>query len=452
MPSPYSGNPTNFPQDIDILSGGDLPNTTNFNTAYEGLADRTAALNSQAIANAAVTWKTLTNVNPEQSVFGSIIWCGCWDPFNEQWLTGTSTALGGVACFYNYSYDGHNWGVVLPTLSNPYFPIAMAVEPITGIIASIRTDFTVHWTITVQLQGLPAVEETPTGAGSFLPGQGVMCYFYATTNASLKQWMFVGGSGVTGHSPWTGMSVQGVGVGGSGAWTNNQSHLPTNWITGTNSVFQWLYAIDESFPMAGDGNNIVFVQCGARPGIDHSYLLQWNQSAPTTFTDITPALLSGTTYQIRGFAYSAQDQLWGMVIVDGDLAGHGAFPATTYFLTSPDLVTWNVVYTFVDFYAGGLAVAGNIWSIPVYNSFFGSESDRVLVSFNVSLGINQTWASADFMDKPSMGALASSGYAGKIFRSNGHQFFMATLLGGTPLGPTYQADAGTSNASYNGFV
>src|SRR5580700_7007619 len=53
-PTPYAGNPNNYPASIPTLSGGDLPNTTNFNAPLEGLADRTANLH----ANVAVpTWK-----------------------------------------------------------------------------------------------------------------------------------------------------------------------------------------------------------------------------------------------------------------------------------------------------------------------------------------------------------------------------------------------------------
>src|SRR5579872_1376533 len=47
MPTPYAGNPASYPAAINILSGSDVPNSTNFNTAYEGLADRTAFLNAQ---------------------------------------------------------------------------------------------------------------------------------------------------------------------------------------------------------------------------------------------------------------------------------------------------------------------------------------------------------------------------------------------------------------------
>ena len=41
---PYAGSPTSWPTAVDILSGSDLPSTTNFNTTSEGTLDRTAYL------------------------------------------------------------------------------------------------------------------------------------------------------------------------------------------------------------------------------------------------------------------------------------------------------------------------------------------------------------------------------------------------------------------------
>jgi hypothetical protein len=442
-PVPYGGNPANYPEDIDILAGSDLPNTTNFNTPYEGLADRTAWLRGAVVAGGAANWSELANVNPGIiSGGGTTIYSGGWDPLFEQWiLANTIASSGTVTTLYSSSFNGQDWYPLYPLVSNPtWLPIAMAVQPATGIIASVRSDLSSHYSVTTQVQGQASVEQTVASPGMINDvGQGCMVYFYSTVNAASKGWLFVGATGAIGTTSWNGGAL----FGGPAAtqWTNATTYLPASFsplpASSPNQVYQWLAAIDESFPAAGDCNNVVFAQCGTKPGTtDRSHLLQWNQAAPTTFADITPTYLSSGTRQVRGIAWGPVDQLWGMVCVDGDDNGNGASPVNSYFLTSPDLVTWTLVYTFADYHAGGLACAGNVWSVILNNSAFSLNaaiSNRVVYSNNVSLGVLQTWQAANYMDNPltSICILASSGSPQRLYMGNGQQFCTAYLYGAT---------------------
>lgn len=458
MPAPYAGNQASYPASVDILSGSDLPNTTNFNTAWEGGLDRTAFLNGAIVANAGCNWPRLVNPNPWMISVGSIIWSACWDPFNEFWICGSSYDLFGTATVvYNYSFNGRDWGQIdtVSTLTNQ-FPIAMAVDGL-GTHACVRSDFTSTYHITVQTQPHAVVNVAPTGSGTWTPGQGVMVYF---AGDGPSQWMFQGASGILGVATvWTGMAVHGQ-VTGAGpppvtAWINDQTLLPANWSANSgsgNMVFAWLAAIDESFPLAGDATQVVFGQCGFRHGVDSSYLLHWVGTSSTVYTDITPSFLASGSYQLRGLAYSPVDQLWGMVVTDGDMNGHGTTPANSYFLTSPDLVTWTSVFTFFDFMASGLACNGNVWSMMVCETLYTDQtSNRILFSNNVSLGVLQSWEAADYTDNPSMVNLAPTGYSGRIYMGNSGQFFTAYPFGGVPLPAPQIAYAGASSVAINGL-
>lgn len=58
MSSTYAGNPANYPTSITIPSDGDVPNAASVNAALEGLADRTAAIQSLRVDSftASGTW------------------------------------------------------------------------------------------------------------------------------------------------------------------------------------------------------------------------------------------------------------------------------------------------------------------------------------------------------------------------------------------------------------
>ena len=111
--------------------------------------------------------------------------------------------------------------------------------------------------------------------------------------------------------------------------------------------------------------------------------------------------------------------------MDGDGNGHGASPVNSYFLTSPDLVTWTTVQTFAYTMAVGLAANLSAWIIVAGTS----GGTRILYSVNVSTGILQTWKFADYMDHASVFSLATSGYPGRIVLGNGQQFMTAVLDG-----------------------
>jgi hypothetical protein len=110
MPTPYPGDPSNFPADVNILSGGDAPNSTNFNTAYEGTLDRTAFLFQTAAANFGQRLSRPVMADPTDTQHENPAFCSPeWDPKNNQWIQGT---WDGAAAFEIFiSYDGHdeNW-------------------------------------------------------------------------------------------------------------------------------------------------------------------------------------------------------------------------------------------------------------------------------------------------------------------------------------------------------
>lgn len=98
MPVPYAGNPANYPEDVEILSGSDAPSTTSINTPFENLADRTAYLYAQLGHQNAQNWSPEFQFDSA----GGFNWVGMgWSPIVSQWLLfGGHVANGMLATTY----------------------------------------------------------------------------------------------------------------------------------------------------------------------------------------------------------------------------------------------------------------------------------------------------------------------------------------------------------------
>ena len=106
MGTPYAGNQDDFPQNITILSGSDLPNTTNFNTTSEGLADRTAYVFKRARS---LNW--LPSYMPVLTGPILTLSCTAFDTLTLKWIV--SGDPGGWPELMGTGYGDEQLGVVL---------------------------------------------------------------------------------------------------------------------------------------------------------------------------------------------------------------------------------------------------------------------------------------------------------------------------------------------------
>lgn len=153
--------------------------------------------------------------------------------------------------------------------------------------------------------------------------------------------------------------------------------------------------------------------CGLTPGssTDRSRILSLTAGAPV---DVTPSFLTSGAEQLRGVCYGPTDSLWGAVTTDASGASH--------VYTSPDLVTWTAVSSFPNTVAAGIAVAGNVWALYVFQ-FAVPHTNRVLVCGGIG-ATTPVWTPADFTD---VNQITSRTNVIGAFLSSGQQLLAAEL-------------------------
>jgi hypothetical protein len=111
MPAAYAGNSANYPAAVNVLSGSDLPNSTNFNTTSEATIDRTAYL-AAAIPHVGQSWRPSF---PGSSLLATgQPYKPAWDYNIGAWLVPymVGPTLGAYALYVSWSHgldDGGFW-------------------------------------------------------------------------------------------------------------------------------------------------------------------------------------------------------------------------------------------------------------------------------------------------------------------------------------------------------
>jgi hypothetical protein len=321
---------------------------------------------------AAANWNDPVTDVGSPSLPGAVPLCATWDQYFQRWIVGGT--INGGAMFLSFSPDGgKSWaqlpGVVLPMATG--FLFSVASSPATGNLAALSVSGGGVTSVTVWTAGVGTAVSTvqPALAGADM---GVCTYW---NNA----FWYVGSSGLLSPS-WTGFSASSAT--GAGVWTNESGTLPAGWTaSGSNAV--------QGYISAQSSTTLAVAMCGATLGASSSRLMMQTTSAG--WADVTPALLGGSSLQIRGLAYSVNDALWGLLAQDN--AGN------SYLYTSPDLATWSISATFTGFWSGGLAVIGSVWSALVYNAAAGEAGNQIVYSGNVALaGAASTWTFAAYAE------------------------------------------------------
>ncbi len=354
------------------------------------------------------TWATaVANWNePTSNLGGPVVQncptAACWDAYSGQWMVACEVPDTTVQPTLMCSPDGKTWRNIASGITGASrVPLAIATNPTTGDIALMRSDGATT-SISRWAGGTGAMADTVQG---FLAGvdQGVMTYW----NGAF--WL-VGATNLLSAS-WTGAAA--TSTSGAGAWTNGTGALPVGFASGTgNPILEWL--------SAQNSTTLVIAMCGLTVGTSTSRLMTQNTLAPGTWTDITPAALGGSSKQIRGLAYSANDGLWGLLAVDS---------SNSYLYTSPDLTTWTLAHTFTGYSATGLAVIGSVWAVLAWWNALGQGGNRILFSTDVALnGASSSWQFGGYGEDRSGQATIPAVNPAGLLLSNGQQLLRCEIL------------------------
>ncbi len=267
-----------------------------------------------------------------------------WNAAVDTWFAAPWNT--GANAFY-VTYSGLAWGSYGSGTNVQSQPIAFAAAS-DGKMAMICTTFggttSTHTTSS-------AVQDDVT-IQTFMGG-GMTCGILAWFQS---QWVFVGGT-------QSGANFVGIEAGsftGTGLWADGHTSLPAVWQTSANHVDRMFSCMNESYPGAGDATVIVVGQHPTSNGTDTTRVLKVTASA---FTDITPAAWASKS--LTGLAYDPSSQLFWALVYN---------VTQTIVCTSPDLVTWTTVHTFLGADVESPAVLGGVW--VAFNNTIG----RMLIS------------------------------------------------------------------------
>jgi hypothetical protein len=411
----YTGTASSFHAAITIIDDSDSPNASNFNTAPEALGDNTAFLFQASIADATKNWLP-TQGNITAGTGSCFLYGGAWDGLFQQWIElGKDSSTSTIQSRYSQN-AGLTWVEFTSDFTATFTPIAgqcIGINP-SGNIAVARNDGSGSNYASTKISAYDGGAYVDAVQNAFKPSVGApllsqgAIFFFGTA------FYLVGASGA-GTGTTVGVAAVSPSGDGTGTWATFTSSLPAGWQNGTTNITGWLVALSPT--------DAVVASCGLTPGgSDRSLLLHMTSAAPTTPTDITPAILTSGTEHVRGLAYSATDGLWGLLT---STANSGSGTAKLY--TSPDLATWTKVATLATTQAVGLAATQSIWTLLIKQKF--SNQNIVLVSNNVARGAgNVTWQAGNLVDAT---PAAGGRRAVATFLSSGAQLLAAdNQLGG----------------------
>jgi hypothetical protein len=324
MPSPYAGNPSNYPASINIIGGGDVPSSTTFNTAYEGIIDRTAWLAANA-RRSGMGWGRKF-VQSEIVAAGCVFLAAGWHQGVNAWLLGLSAVGGGVddgEVWLSYGLDGGaGWTQVaegLPAAGDAAAILAMAVgcEPGSGgtlVYAVVQTQASA--TITV---GQVSAGQAVGGTGT--PPWSIVRTITSSAAESIEFVSFNGTAGPAAIYATGGAAVGAVAISttvtAGGTW---HDFAPYGTLGGATA--KWLLKT----------NGAMAVACPAfwQPASPLIYL----SADGITWTGHALPFVTGFA-TVAGLTWNAVAQIW--------IAAVQASASTVAFYSSPDAITWTLV-------------------------------------------------------------------------------------------------------------
>lgn len=323
MPTPYAGNASNYPTDVNILSGSDVPNTATFNTAYEGTLDRTA-YNNARIPSPAQNWY------PEMIGGSSQFQCACpieavgtlqptalATPATWMYITQSSSKLqatltGGLDGAAGGSHLGTFFGVDGGTATG-----AACCQDSGGTPWCVNLG-TVSATQTLYVNGWNGstwqVAQTVTSFTGSTSGPVAMCNLGATVIYGVPI-INAGDTYVVSSS--------------NGFNTTSKTTFTASSLGGVGGFADML--------LKSNGSQVLAVPSQTPMGATPSYYttpdgVTWTQQ---TFTGIT----FNTTDRIEGLCWYALAAVWVLAIQ----TNWGTSPATTAFYSSPDGINWTKI-------------------------------------------------------------------------------------------------------------
>lgn len=297
MPSPYSGNPANYPTSINLPSGSDPPTAAIFNTAFEGAIDRSSWIAAHGTLadlvdlDPAVTWPA------PSSTSGPYVMC--WDDTSlavdsaagQRWLAG-AWDLTNIHIYAGFA-DSTPWTQVGGNITYSKSPSGICVDSAGNIyVAGYQGITTGQVDIYKRAPGGSFASLATSSVASVTDMQiatdGTNLYYAAGSS--------VGGGGV--FNRVGGGSVSGI------------------------SAAQWILRGSPTMVLA------IPAQAAASPTI--------YKAVGSTFTTNAIAALSATDVA-RDLCWSVLLQKWVLIATTG---GTG-----TKVVTSPDGVTWTLQVT-----------------------------------------------------------------------------------------------------------
>jgi len=412
MGVPYSGNPGNWPANVTVLSGSDLPSSTTFNTAYEGLADRTA-FDFFGRAHPGLNWFPEFKVDQEMGsgapyfyngpfAQGSALLAAAWDPNTSRWIA--LIADNGVspptpALFATYGMDLGNaanwWGTGAYGITNPSSGACCADPATSGV----------YWAAAIAQAGGVYVyrfdgsnwflEDTTTDATwnyyysveiiPFTDGSGNkrLIYFYNGASSTLKY--------ALASSP--------------SAWTTALSP-PLATTDG------WL------LKAGGPSASPLAILMPRASGSSYHY---WTSPDGVTWTQQNmPAGINPPA----GLVWSPAHALWFCIIQ--------ATSSTTYVYTSPDGVTWTDLGNGpLNVTVSDLAVIGNTLVAMLAEGSavgMGAGASRAVFSIDGGVSWHSTQATLDANNTAGSSAYGSAAYTRPRLAGSGNGLVMYDAL------------------------
>lgn len=309
MPTAYAGNAGNYPSAVNILSGSDVPNTTTFNTAYEGTLDRTAFLHG-AVPLVGQSWRPSFGVATVHASSIRFMHPG-WDPLEGTWLTAVEgPTLGDTGGFVYWSFgadDGAGWTQV-GTAEIDTDPTGMRDL---AVCADYATPGKLWVAMILDTAGQINVYNVPSYTGAWT--NVVTLDSTAPDNveiATIGTTVVVAYGGTDGTSP-THVKYKPSG----GSWTT----APIAITATTGDKIAWL--------LKTNGSLIVACPIFNAP--------LWTSPDGITWTEQSTGAIEPSLSKAAGLAWSSVTQLWYIVIQ--------LTSSTTKIYSSPDAITWTAV-------------------------------------------------------------------------------------------------------------
>jgi len=390
MPSAYAGNPSNYPASVNILSGGDAPNTANFNTAYEGTLDRTAFLRART-ANAVQNWypSILPASFPANSSdnAGTVVYGAAWNPKTAQWLVLTSNdnASGNnkrVSAYLTYGEDPASAGI-----PNGHFGTSAVAQD-----GSVVVD--------------------PNNTSGFL---AALTY----TSGSSLVFKCVGTTWTQVHTFSSDGSVAMCSFGGYGIFFTVGITVPANGDViisstadsgSTWSTYTYTLSLSASYVSAVEIKASASLVIAVPISYSGSSGLNDYFTSPdgVTWTHRTFSFL-GSHDLIVGISWQPLAAVWVVAVQTSVLSG-----TTTAFYSSPDGVTWNLIT------AGPAVTLSDIESVgPVLVCALQQPANATPCNIMSSEDVGATW----YLNQGTLPGMASTGTSNPAVVTNGNQIF-----------------------------